>query len=740
MTRNEITELALEFFTVELDEHGIATATLDDADEPFNTVSSKLTADMETILGHCERSSDIRGLVFASGKPKSFIVGANIKELDGITAARQGAELSRRSQDLFARVAGLTKAFGKPVVAAIDGPALGGGLELALACSHRIASDRSHTKLALPEVQLGLIPGAGGTQRLPRLIGVANALDMILTGKNVRPSKAARLGLVDEVVPAAILIDRARALALAAADGKESEKRGWARVAEIAQGLTDTEYLQQLALEENGVGLKVLFRKAREKLIAKTRGNYPAPEAALDVIRIGATEGESAGYAAESERFGELLMSSESKALISIFFGQTALKRDSGVDSDAEPEPVERVGVLGGGLMGGGIALVSVARAGVAARIKEVDGAGMRRGLSYVERALNKDVSRRRLTSFDAVRTLNQVTATDTWNGFEGTSIVIEAVFEDLELKREMVRAVEEHGGPKTIFASNTSSIPISEIASAAKHPERVIGMHYFSPVEKMPLLEIITTEQTADWVTATCVAAGKAQGKTVIVVNDGTGFYTSRILAPYVNEAAWMFAEGVPLEAIDEALLDFGFPVGPVTLLDEVGIDVGAKVAEIMHAAFGERVAAPKVMASLVADGRQGRKNRKGMYSYDSSGKKGDIDDSVYDVAGISPGAAPPAEEIRERIAFQMVNEAALAFGDGILRSTRDGDIGAVFGLGFPPFRGGPFAFIDSYGAENFVRRMEQLRERHGARFAVAPVVEDAAKAGRRFRDESPA
>jgi 3-hydroxyacyl-CoA dehydrogenase / enoyl-CoA hydratase / 3-hydroxybutyryl-CoA epimerase len=324
------------------------------------------------------------------------------------------------------------------------------------------------------------------------------------------------------------------------------------------------------------------------------------------------------------------------------------------------------------------------------------------------------------------------VTATTDWSGFGGADLLIEAVFEDLALKQEMVRAFEAVN-PKGIFATNTSSIPIGKIAEAAKRPEQVLGMHYFSPVHKMPLLEIILTPRTAPEVVATAVAVGKRQGKTVIVVHDGPGFYTSRILTPYMNEAAQALVEGASVEDLDRALTAWGFPVGPITLLDEVGIDVGAKVAKVMSAAFGDRMRAPGELEKLVAGGRLGRKSQKGFYTY--GGKRKEVDPTVYDLLpGGRARRAVDGAALAERVALQMVNEAILCLGEGILRSARDGDIGAVFGLGFPPFRGGPFRYADAVGPRALVEKLEQLTARHGARFAPAPLLREMARSGGKF------
>ncbi len=449
---------------------------------------------------------------------------------------------------------------------------------------------------------------------------------------------------------------------------------------------------------------------------------------------MGLEQGFEAGLDAEIAEFADVATTPEAKALISIFFATRELAKDRGVDGDAHARPVGKVGVLGGGLMGGGIAAVNTTRAGVPTRIREIDDAGAKRGLDYVNKVVTRLAKRKRLTTSEAAEALTLVTATTSWRGFADADLVVEAVFEDLDLKRQMVAAVEEHGGKDVIFASNTSSIPITDIAAGAARPEHVIGMHYFSPVEKMPLLEIITTDTTADWVTATCVAFGKAQGKTVIVVNDGTGFYTTRILAPYANEVFHLLTEGVRIEAIDEAMVQWGFPVGPMTLSDEVGIDVQAKIAKIMHAAFGDRFDLPDALDLLVADGRQGRKNGRGYYRY-ANGERAGVDESVYEALGVSAHIDMPQQEIQERLALQFVNEAARCLEEGILRSARDGDIGAVFGLGFPPFRGGPFFWVDQVGAADVVARMEVLAGDLGPRFAPAAILKRHAESGTPFR-----
>jgi enoyl-CoA hydratase/carnithine racemase len=421
-------------------------------------------------------------------------------------------------------------AFEKPVIAAINGSCLGGGLEWALACDYRIATDSPKTSIGLPEVQLGLIPGAGGTQRLPRLVGAQIALDLILTGKTLKAKKALKLGVVDEVVPAPILKDVAKRRALEMANGKLviDRTRGLTSVAksrsfkDILRGLSDQKAWAELALEDNPVGRKVLFDQAKKQLLKKTKGKYPAPEKALEVIKVGLDKGLQAGLEAEAQAFSELVVSDVSRR--EIFFATNALKKDTGVDvASITARKIEKVGVLGGGAHGRGDR-VRDDRRGRAVRMKDKDEAAAARGMKYVADVLDGRVKRRQITAIERTETLALLTTATDYSGLRGADLVIEAVFEDLDVKHKVLAEVEEHARPGAIFASNTSSIPIAKIAARAKHPENVIGMHYFSPVHKMPLLEVIRTKLTAPEVVATAVAVGKKQGKTVIVVNDGVG------------------------------------------------------------------------------------------------------------------------------------------------------------------------------------------------------------------------
>jgi 3-hydroxyacyl-CoA dehydrogenase/enoyl-CoA hydratase/3-hydroxybutyryl-CoA epimerase len=725
-------------------EEGIAVVTFDIPGEPVNTLSPEVGTEFGALMQKLAADAQVKGVVLISGKPDSFIAGAKIEMIQTVKSAAEGEALSRNGQRGFDELEKLSL----PVVSAIHGACLGGGLEWALATRYRIATDSPKTQLGLPEVQLGLLPGAGGTQRLPRLVGAQTALDLILAGKQVKAQKALKLGMVDEVVPPSILrqvaIQRAKELAAGTLVLKRRKVGFRAMAAQkktsgLIRSLLSQQTWTEAALEENPIGLKVLFSQARRALLKKTGGHYPAPEKALEAIRIGLEKGMKEGLAAEARLFGELTVDETSKRLIEIFFATTALKKDNGTtDAKVKPLKVKKIGVLGAGLMGAGIAAVSVDK-NYDIRMKDKDEAGLRRGLLQIRGVLDDKVKKKQLTPVERDLRMVKVSTSTDYSGFADADVIIEAVFEDLNLKKRIVADVEALGNEKAIFATNTSSIPVTQIAEGAKRPERIVGMHYFSPVNKMPLLEVITHQGTAPEVTATAVEIGKRQGKTVIVVNDGVGFYTSRILAPYMHEAAVVLFEGAAVQDIDRALTDFGFPVGPMTLLDEVGIDVANKVAHIMVAAFGDRMGNPEAFGKVVADGRLGRKAKKGFYRYDAAGKKlkGDdaVDTSAYEgLPGGKERKKIDLPAVAERVALQMINEAVLCLQEGVLRSPRDGDIGAIFGLGFPPFKGGPFRYIDSQGPSVIVAKLEALASRHGKRFTPAALLVEKAKRGEKF------
>lgn len=716
---------------------GVAIITFDLPNESVNKLSRAVKDEFVALVSRLERDTNIHAAVLISGKPDIWIAGADIEEFLALKTATDAERLSRDGQMLLDSVERLRI----PMIAAIHGACLGGGLETALACRYRIATDHPKTVLGLPEVQLGLIPGGGGTQRLPRRIGLTAALDMILTGKNVRGKKALQLGLVDELVHPSILRTVALQRAREVAEGtRKSERR--------SGGVTG------FLLDGNPAGRSVVLRKAREKTLAKSGGHYPALVAAIDAIAAGYTSGVAHGYREESRQFGEMAMTEVARQLIFLFFATTALKKDSGIDparypdlpvSSFEPLPIDKIAIIGAGFMGAGIASVAVQH-GSLVRLKDADHARVAKGYAAVREVLKERLNKKQITRVQYNDYMALLGGTVDYSGFGNVDLVIEAVFEELAIKHQVLIEAEASIHPSAIFASNTSTIPISQIAQASSRPERVLGMHFFSPVNKMPLLEVITTEETLPQVTATVVAYGKKLGKTVIVVNDGPGFYANRILSPYINEAGLLLDQGVAVDIIDRALVEFGFPVGPIMLIDEVGLDVASKAGKIMAEAFPERLQPARSIQAVAGAGRYGRKSKKGFYSYDKEGKKGDVDPGVYALF-LTPGSIPvartivgpileaqgmpemPAAQIQQRTVLTMLNEAVRCLSDGIIRSPRDGDVGAVFGIGFPPFRGGPFRYMDSLGLQIVVQRLEDLNARFPGRFEPAEMLLEMAR-----------
>ena len=699
-------------------EDGVAVVTLDLPGESVNKFSQSVRSEFAALLTALEADAAVRALVIISGKPDIFVAGADIEEFVALRTVAEAVRLSREGQQLLDRVA----ASPKPVVAAIHGACQGGGLELVLACHYRVASDDIRTVLGAPEVKLGLLPGAGGCNRLPRLVGLRAALDLILTGRNLRASRALRIGLVDELVPRAILREVAVAAARRLADHRPRRRP---RPRGVLAWL----------LDRSAPGEALVLRRARAATLKQTGGHYPAPLAAIDAVRFSLANGMEQGLPYEAEAFGRMAATDVSRRLVEVFFATSALRKDVGVAAPApEPRPVERLGVLGAGFMGAGIAGVAAAQAGVPVRVRDADLARVGAGLKAVAGSVGERVRRRSITRLEGARQLALVSGGIDYAGFRTADLVIEAVFEDLEVKRRVLREIEAIARPGCVFASNTSTIPIARIADASARPETVIGMHFFSPVHRMPLLEIVVAERTAPETVVTAVAFGRRMGKTVVVVQDRPGFFVNRILSPYINEAGRLLTDGVPIEAVDRAMVRWGFPVGPVTLLDEVGLDVAAKAAHVMQAAFGERLRQALDLEALVARGRLGRKNGRGFFLY-RGGRKDGADATVYQALGLTAGAAPADDEpLVERLTLAMLNEAVRALEEGVIRQPRDGDVAALFGIGFPAFRGGPFRALDAVGAGKAVDALTRLAGTYGDRFTPAASLVDRARRGGRF------
>jgi 3-hydroxyacyl-CoA dehydrogenase/enoyl-CoA hydratase/3-hydroxybutyryl-CoA epimerase len=697
---------------IELERRGdIAVLWLDQPGSRVNVLDQPVLTQFAELLDSLENDRELSGAVLASRKPDNFIAGADISMFTRL-GPEELHELTRQGQALFNRIENLRK----PVVAAVNGSCAGGGLELALACHYRLASANPKTAFSLPEVRLGLLPGLGGTQRLPRTVGLQRGLELILTGRSVYARPARKLGLVDALHHPEGLVEAAVTAARQLAAGtlrRRNRKRG------VQDWLLERTFLSQVA-----------YRTAAGSALRTTRGNYPAPARIIGVVRTGWEDGLTAGLEAEARAFTELAQTSQARALIHVFFGQSDARKNP---FRAEARQVSAISVLGAGLMGSGIAEVS-SGGGFDVVLGDQSLEYAARGKKGISSNLRRRLGKG-LTQFQLDRQLARISlADDVAGAAAGTDLTIEAVPEVLEMKRDVLRRVEAVTGPEHVFASNTSSLPISSIAQGAERPGQVLGMHYFSPVPRMPLLELVRGEETAGTALATAAQAGLRQGKSLITVNDRPGFYVNRILAPYLNEAMLLLREGVRIEQVDAAMRDAGFPVGPFKLLDEVGLDVAASVTEVLRDLFAQRgIELADAAAPLLAAGLRGRKGGKGFYVYDKA--RGEtVNSEVYRLLGAAPARSAAAGEIRQRLLYALVNEAAFTLQEGVIASPAAGDVGAVFGIGFPPFLGGPFWFLDEQGLPLALTTLDALREQHGERFEAAALLRSMNEAGERF------
>ncbi len=695
---------------------GIAIIWLDQEGEKINKVSVEFMDEVDRLFKQIETDTEIKAAVLIS-KKKDFIAGADIEMFKRVQKKGDFEPVTRRGhQSLFA-----LERSKKPIVAAIHGACLGAGTEIALACHARIASNDKSTHLALPEVMLGLLPGGGGTQRLPRLIGIQRALDMLLTGKKVYADKAKKIGLVDKVTTQESLLTAA--IEFATALTEKPIKR------------TDKRSLFEKLLESAAFSRVIIYRKAKEVVLKKTYGNYPAPLKILECVQIGMEDGIQKGLDAEATKFEELILTNESRQLINVFFNMTEKKKNPYVGK-TEIKPLNTIAMVGAGFMGAGIAEIS-AEDGIKVLLKDIKEETLATAKQTIWKDLWKKVQRKNMTAVEAETTMNLIDSKLDYSGFEKTDVIIEAVFEEIQLKQRILADCEAASSANTIFASNTSALSISHIAEKSTRAENIIGMHYFSPVPKMPLLEIIKTPKTAPWVTATTYELGLRQGKTCIVVNDGPGFYTTRILAPYMNECFLLIEEGCEAWRIDKAMKAWGFPVGPVALQDEIGIDVGAHIMSGELADFAKKREGARsndAIIKMFKDGYHGKKNKRGFYKYNEAGKKEDIDENIYKYFGNPTRKEFLQETIQHRMSMMMINEALYCLQENILENATDGDVGAVFGLGFPPFRGGPFRYIDYVGLDKIIELMDDLTVRYGALFKPAQILKDMAAKGNKF------
>lgn len=682
--------------------------TIDLPDRSVNVIRDDFFPAVESITEAVESDPLIKAVILRSGKRDSFLAGADLSLVSSFESPDAATRLIRRAQSLLDRI----EASPKRWIAAIHGAALGGGLELSLACHARVATDDPVTVLGLPEVLVGLVPAGGGTQRLPRLIGLPQALSMMLTGSRIRARKARSLGLIDDLCEPDDLLERAAALAHSDSD----------RVSPLMRTATRFPLIRNLIL-----------RKARQETLKRTHGLYPAPPAILDCVATGLSEGYERGLDEEAVRFGRLATGRKSRKLIWLFNATTELKKRP----TPLAQPINRIGIIGAGLMGEGIASVSLPVAEVF--LTDVSEERLDHARNAIEVNLGKRTASGSLRPEEAERQRKRFSTHGDAGQLRSCDVVIEAVFENLELKRNVLRDVARINETTTVLATNTSAIPIASISETVPNPERVVGMHYFSPVPKMPLLEIIRDERTSEAAIDTAVSLGLAQERVPVVVVDGPGFYTTRILAPLLNEAVILVEEGTPITEIDQAMKSSGFPVGPITLLDEVGIDVAAHVSATLGKAFAARGHRPSPsMKAMVEAGLLGRKSGEGFYSWRRSvigrGKR-----PGHHATRLVRQGSTSAEtsEIVDRCTLAMVNEAVHCHQEKVIPSPLVGDVAAVLGLGFPSFSGGPFHYVDTFGAKVIVSRLRELTAKHGSRFAPATQLVEMAETGRHYHEQ---
>ncbi len=705
--------------TLEVSSDGVAWLVFDRPDAKVNLLTSAVMSRLDALLGEIEEGAAagrIRTVVVRSGKPATFIAGADVGEIAGVVDPEQGEMASREGQRIFRRMEQLHA----PTVAAIDGICLGGGTELVLACAHRIAADRRETRIGLPEVRLGILPGFGGSVRLPRLIGFQEALGLILTGSAVNARKALRIGLVDEIVHPAILYERARSLALEAAAGGARRKR-------------PTLGVGARLLNRTPPGRSLVLSQAKKRVLKETRGHYPAPLIALDTVSRTIDGPLDAAFATEAKALGRLITTDVSKNLIHVFHLMEAAKKAA--PKGVPPRTAEAVGVLGAGVMGGGIAQL-LASNDIAVRMKDIRADAIGTGLRHAAELFDKAVKRRRLDKREAAQAMNRIAPTLDYTGFHHVDVVIEAVVERMDIKQSVLREVESRVQSGAVLATNTSTLSVTEMQSVLMRPADFCGMHFFNPVHRMPLVEVIRGRQTGDHAVATVFALARALDKTPLIVNDAPGFLVNRVLSPYLNEAGWLVSEGVSVNAIDRALLDFGMPMGPLRLLDEIGLDVARHAAAVLYAAFGDRMKPAAALEALAETELLGRKGGLGFYRYENDREDG-VNEALATKLRATVSAATielDAHTIRERCVLAMVNEAARVLEDGVVASPGDVDLGMITGTGFPPFRGGLLRWADTLGTERLLQRLEELESAHGARFAPAPSIRTMAAEGRGF------
>jgi 3-hydroxyacyl-CoA dehydrogenase/enoyl-CoA hydratase/3-hydroxybutyryl-CoA epimerase len=713
---------------VERDDDGIVSIKINIPDRTHNVITPGLLADLDAAVDRLAMETRIPLVVVRSGKSNGFLAGADLRQFLQIRDAAGATAMSERGQRLFDKLAALPM----PTIAAIHGPCLGGGLELALACDYRLVFDRPDTQLGFPEVELGLLPGWGGTQRLPKVIGLERAFAVILAGKRLKGREAYRWGLADTIAAnegqlrASFDQLQAKAMQRGKRDRRSLPLRSW----------------KQWFLESNPLGRRLLFKGAERMVRRKTPDDFPAPLEALEAIRTGVKRGMEAGLAYERAAAARLALSPACRNLIGLFFQREQLKKTAAEPRSHKPE-VRRVGIVGAGVMGAGIAQLAAIK-GFEVVVQEVNTMTLGAGILRIEQLFSKAVERGIMTENEAGRRLSMVKGTVEWKGFDTVHLVIEAAVENLDAKRALFRDLELHCRPETVLATNTSSLPVAALQEGLKHPERVAGLHFFNPVHKMPLVEVARAPATGDAAIGLLTRWSVALGKEPVQVKDSPGFVVNRVLLPYLAEAVGLVSEGMKIKDVDHVMRRFGMPMGPLELLDQIGLDVASHVAASMGPVLAGRFEEVSAFEQMRGNGWLGQKSGRGFYTH--TGRRpvpNHLAENLLraDASGASAltkalSAAARLTEARERMVLLMVNEAALALSEGVTTTAADLDLAMILGTGWAPHRGGPLRYADDRGLSEVVKALTGLAERRGRRFEPCADLKRRAETGETIRE----
>lgn len=719
-----------------IDDAGVGRIVFDDPDRRHNILTREVLADLDAIVEEAEsaaRAGRLRALVVLSARPGSFIAGADVNEIAAIEDRSAAIEAARAGQAMYGRIAALPV----PTVAAIHGTCLGGGTELALACDYRVADDDERTRIGLPEVQLGILPGWGGTTRLPGLVGLSAALEVILSGKPARASRAKRIGLVDRILPRQQFEERSIALARALARGEGGALDGPGRSGNRRgprRGPRGRHTLGSRFLDGTPPGRVLVLRAARRQVLKRTGGHYPAPLKVLEVVRKGRGRAVAERLELEARAVGELAVSPECKNLLLLFKLREAARKGPWAPAGRAAD-VGKLAVIGAGPMGGGIAQVA-AYNDIRVRMKDIHHEAVAGGLAFARSVFDGAVRRRSLRRREAARRMGLISGGVDYAGVGRAGVVVEAVVERLPVKEAVLREVEAVVAPDVVIASNTSSLSIDSMAAVLRHPRRFAGMHFFNPVHRMPLVEVVRGAKTADDTVATLAALAVKLGKVPVVTRDAPGFLVNRILGPCLNEAGHLLGEGWDAHAVDRVWKRFGMPMGPYRLIDEVGIDVVRHAGQTMANAFGDRMTPAAPLIALASSERLGRKGGRGFYRY-AKGREKSFDSTVYADMGLSSSRSrPDPAHVRDRLLLVMINEAARVLDEQVVTSAADVDLGMVMGTGFAPFRGGLLKYADDRGVDDVARALTALSRTCGSRYAPVALVEELARTGRTFHE----